>query len=346
MKAHASFKLCIDNQVIDLKNLKGYNLGAKWQLSILNFVRDFLNDNASVKVQTSGSTGKPKEIELLKSRMRNSAEMTSSFLDLKEKDKALLCLSADYIAGKMMLVRALILGLEIHCVEPDTSFLKDINQHFAFSAMVPMQAMANIQWLSKIDMLIIGGGSLSQTDTDTLIRTNHNGLYQTFGMTETISHVALKRISNPFYSALKDISFFLSEKQTLVINAPLLLDNPITTNDLVELKNNTSFKWLGRADNIVNSGGYKIIPEKIEAEIGKVVNTSFFVYGIDDTRYGEKLILFIENEKHDLNSTQLKGLNLNKFEIPKEIHGLKEFARTETGKVHRKKTVEIFLANI
>lgn len=339
MEAHPLFKLHIDNQAIEFNKLEMPDLKPAWQLSIVNFVSDFLNDSPSIMVQTSGSTGKPKQISLLKSRMRNSAAMTGDFLKLKENDKALLCLSAEYIAGKMMLVRAMVLGLDMHCIEPKTEFLQNLNLQFAFSAMVPMQAMANRKYLSKIDKLIIGGGRLSQKDTETLVSANHKGLYQTFGMTETISHVALKYVSEPFYSGLKNITFSLSEKETLVIDAPHLLEKSIATNDLVELKSDTSFRWLGRIDNVINSGGYKIIPEKVENEIAKLLDVPFFVFGIQDERLGEKLVLCIEVEKSEFDLNLLGTVELNRFEIPKEVYTTKQFARTETGKIQRKKTI-------
>jgi O-succinylbenzoic acid--CoA ligase len=346
MKAHSSFKLFIDNQGINLENLEVYQLDKPWQLSILGFMKDFMSDAKAVKVQTSGSTGKPKVIDLNKEKMANSAKMTGSFLNLKEKDRALLCLSADFIAGKMMLVRAFVLGLEMHCFEPKTEVLKIIKQHFSFSAMVPIQAMASVEHLKQIETLIIGGGSLSAKDISTLRDTKHDGLYQSFGMTETISHVALKRISDKHYSALKGISFSSSENGTLVIDAPLLLDVPIVTNDLVELKSSTSFEWLGRLDNIVNSGGYKIIPEKVEAEIEKVLTKPFFVFGIKDSRYGEKLVLFIESESEELCIEDLKSTGLNKFELPKEIYLIKQFIRTETDKIKRTQTVQAFFGSV
>ena len=343
MKAHPSFKIYIDNQVVDLTLLNRPGLDAAWQLTIINFIKDFQNDMPSLKVQTSGSTGTPKQITLLKSRMQNSAKMTGAFLNLKENDKALLCLSADYIAGKMMLVRAMVLGLELHCFEPKTGVLKTINLHFAFAAMVPMQAMANLASIKNIDKLIIGGGRLSKANISLLTKTNHRGLYQTFGMTETISHVALKLVSDKYYTALKDITFSLSQNKTLIINAPNLLHEPITTNDLVDLKSGTSFEWLGRIDNVINSGGFKIIPEKVEAEISKILEKPFFVFGIQDSRFGEKLVLFIEGEKRSFNSIELKSLELNRFEIPKNVLFLKQFKRTETGKIQRKATVKEFL---
>ena len=161
-------------------------------------------------------------------------------------------------------------------------------------------------------------------------------------LTETISHVALKRISEKNYTALKGISFSLSEQGTLVIDAPNLLDEPITTNDLVELEFNTSFRWLGRIDNIINSGGHKIIPEKVEGEIGKKIKDAFFVFGLPDAKYGEKLVLFIEGVKNSISLSELKELELRTFEIPKEIHFLNTFIRTETGKIQRKSTVNQF----
>ena len=345
MKVHSAFKLFIENQPISWEEMAAYSFNEPWKKSILDFLSNLLDSNTDIQAKTSGSTGSPKEILLLKESMTNSAFMTGAYLNLNAGDSALLCLSADFIAGKMMLTRAAILGLEIFCVEPKTQLSEVLVRTFTFCAMVPMQAMANIGNLSKIKKLIIGGGKLSLNDVEDLNQLKHDGIYQTFGMTETVSHIALKKLTNDFYTTLEGVEVSLSSERTLVIEAPRLLEKPLETNDLVELKSAKAFKWLGRLDNVINSGGYKIIPEKVENEIVKKVQLPLFVAGLADSQYGEKLVLFVEGEPFSLELSEFKSLDLHPFEIPKAVYFLKQFERTPTDKIQREKTVNQFLSS-
>ena len=335
MKPHPRFRIQIDGEYLEYTSLPEFDL--PWKRDISQFMEDFLSESLNVEVMTSGSTGKPKPIIVSKERMVNSARMTGSFLGLRPGNTALLCLSARYIAGKMMLVRAIVLGLEIQCVEASTNF--DIQDHYDFCAMVPQQAMAQIHDLHRIKNLIIGGGVLSSLALNQLKGLNHPGIYQTYGMTETLSHVAMKSIQNEAYRALPDINFSQTTDGRLIIDAPQLLSAPIVTNDLVELNGIHTFKFLGRADHTINSGGIKIQPELLERKLEAQIEVPFFIYGLDDDLLGQRVVLFIE-ARENLN-LELDGLD--KYERPKQIIYLDEFLWTSTDKIQRKATVTAYL---
>jgi O-succinylbenzoic acid--CoA ligase len=343
MKAHPSAKIFIDNQEVDLINPIVVKEQSEWSKSILKFISEFLDAHKEVSVKTSGSTGTPKWMKISKSKMQASAQMTGAFLDLQPANTALLCLSADYIAGKMMIARALTLGLHLTCAEPKSEI--ELNQRFDFCAMIPMQAMANMGSLHLIKNLIIGGGAIPNNGLKQLLELNHSGIYQTFGMTETLSHVALKKLNESSYLAPPGVTFSISERGTLEITASKLIDEKLITNDLIILESESSFKWLGRADNIINSGGVKLIPEKIEAILSSHIQNPFFVAGVPDEKLGEKLILVEESSKPTvLVFDNINGLN--SFEKPKQIYVLKEYARTETNKIQRTKTLELLIKTL
>ncbi len=341
MKTSPHFKIIIDGLSLDLGELSGFQPKEDWQKAIIQFIIAFNNHQTYVEVKTSGSTGAPKTIKIGKEKMCNSAKLTGSFLGLQPNNKALLCLNANYIAGKMMLVRAMVLGLELHCVSPTKLDVETLNQHFDFCAMVPLQAMKNLKSLNKIKKLIIGGGDIPASAKRNLTDLNHPGIYQTFGMTETISHIALKKINENEYRCLPNISVSLSQEETLQVKAPQLLESPIVTNDLVKITSQTSFKWLGRADHIINSGGVKIIPERVEEVLSEHIAVPFFVAGLPDTILGEKLILLVENQNLDLNRIAQSARGLHPYEIPKVIFTIEKFVRTATGKINRKKTLAL-----
>jgi len=339
MKISPHFKIIIEGQLIDLVNLSDFQPKEDWQKAIFQFLVAFNNHHTYVEVKTSGSTGAPKTIKIGKEKMRNSAKLTGSFLNLQPHNKALLCLSANYIAGKMMLVRTLVLGLELHCVSPTKLNLETTNQHFDFCAMVPLQAMKNLNHLNKIKKLIIGGGDIPASAKRNFIDLNHLGIYQTFGMTETISHIALKKINEIENRCLPQIKVSLSADETLKIDAPLLLEKPIVTNDLVTIISNTSFEWLGRKDNIINTGGVKIIPERVENILSKHIVTPFFIAGVPDKILGEKLVLITEKQSVKIEKEKWLTIGLHAYEIPKENIVFENFVKTETGKNNRRKTL-------
>ena len=331
---------------MDLKEL-AYSLvkeGKDYEKSIGNFLMDWLDDSDSLIVHTSGSTGIPKAIVLKKEHMVNSALATGAFIKMGPGTKALQCLSADHIAGKMMLVRAMVLGWEIDLVEPSSNPLQFISKHYDFVAMVPMQVQASIPYLNQIGTLIIGGAPISP-ELKLDLNNVDTRIFETYGMTETITHIAVKELakgSEDFnFKSLPDVVLSKDHRDCLVIKAPKVSDTVIVTNDLVNLISSTEFKWLGRYDNVINSGGVKIIPELLENKLSSLIKSRFFVAGIPDPNLGQKLILLVEgNEDENQLSQDIKSLNtISKYEIPKEIFSVPQFVETGSGKVNRNETL-------
>ncbi|CAM1364784.1 O-succinylbenzoic acid--CoA ligase [Tenacibaculum sediminilitoris] len=317
--------------------------------SVFSFLSNWFNADDFVVVQTSGSTGKPKPIPLKKKHMVNSAEATGAFFNLKENTTALLCLSTDYIAGKMMLVRALALGWRLDVVEVVSNPLKGTDTVYDFSAMVPLQLRSSLGDIDKIKKLIVGGGVVGN-DLIEAIQNKSTEIYATYGMTETITHIAVKKLNNvisndsekPHYKALPNVQLSQDNRNCLVINAPKVAEEKIITNDVIRLISDTEFEWLGRYDNVINSGGVKLHSEKIEEKLSKIISNRFFVTGINDKKLGEKLILIVEGEKNDVISNEVKNLlGLTKYEIPKAIYFVGKFIVTETKKIQRKETLDL-----
>lgn len=317
---------------------------ALYKVAIGQFLMDWLDTSDTLEVQTSGSTGPPKVLSLKKVHMANSAMATGSFFRMGAGTKALLCLSAQHIAGKMMLVRSMVLGWEIDVMEPISNPLKKTTVCYDFGAMVPLQASESIPRLSQIKTLIIGGAPISPELKLELLGISTT-VYETYGMTETITHIAVKEVGDNLQSnsfkVLPDISLSKDERNCLVIEAPKISDDIIVTNDLVELISPTEFQWLGRFDNIINSGGVKLIPELIEAKLSNIINGRFFVAGIADVNLGQKLILVIEGDVdtkqllHDLKELP----SLSKYEVPKDIFLMPYFVDTKSRKLNRTETI-------
>lgn len=329
--------------------------GELYEKVIGDFLIDWLNNNDYITVNTSGSTGKPKSIKVKKQAMVNSAIATGDFFELQPGDKALLCLPAQYIAGKMMLVRALILGLEIDTVAPSSQPIFNTKKHYDFCAMIPLQVENAIPIAigktHNIKRIIIGGAKVSHSLADK-IKECSSQFFETYGMTETVTHVAVKQLASRvlkkdnYFKALPNVSFSKDDRECLIINAPKLIKAPLATNDIIELKSETSFKLLGRYDNVINSGGVKLYPEQIENKLQSVIDNRFFVASEYDETLGEKLILIIENSEaitEDISKKISALKSLDKFEKPKKIYTIKNFIETETGKIQRKKTIEALL---
>ena len=316
---------------------------------VSDFLRNWFDATAFVEVKTSGSTGNPKIIQLQKKQMVNSAKATGDYFNLPENTAALLCMSPNYIAGKMMLVRALTLGWHLDVVAPTSNPLKNIDKNYDFSAMVPMQLHNSLPDIHKIKKLVIGGGTVSN-EWLSKIQEVETEIFATYGMTETITHIAVKRInqschaelvSASHYKILPNIQISLDHRGCLVIDAPTISAEKVITNDLVELISSTEFKWLGRIDNVINSGGIKLIPEQIEEKLAAIIENRFLVAGKKDEILGEKLILIVEGiaiENLPKKIRQLKSLS--NYEIPKEICFLEKFTETQTNKIDRAKTLE------
>ncbi len=317
------------------------------------FFTDWFSKEDFIRVQTSGSTGKPKLIKLPKEFMMNSALATGSYFDLNEDTAALLCLPTEYIAGKMMLIRAAVLGWKLDVVKADSYPLKNISNSYDFSAMVPLQLENSIEKLHLIKKLIVGGGVVSN-ELQKKLQSQSTEVFATYGMTETITHIAVKKLNNlsikpSFYKVLPNVTIYKDNYDCLIIDAPNVSDKLVCTNDVVNLISDTQFEWLGRFDNVINSGGIKLHPEQIEEKLSKIIDQRFFVAGISDKLLGEKLILVVQGNiiskavENSLNA-KIKNLQtLSKFEIPKEIYFIDVFVETETKKIQRKKTLDLIL---
>lgn len=307
--------------------------GNEYEKSIGDFLLDWFDDNPYIDLQTSGTTGTPKIIRKNKQALVNSALATGDFFKLKPGDTALCCLPVQFIAGKMMLVRSFILGLEIDFVAPNSNPLENVNKKYDFVAMVPLQVQNSLNELHKVKKLIIGGAKMANSLENKLLNVSTK-VYETYGMTETITHIAAKKIGERVFSILPNVSISQNENDCLVIDAPQLSDERLITNDLVELINDHQFVLLGRIDNVVNSGGVKLIPEKIEEKLADAIAARFFVGGIPDADLGEKLVLVIEGEKQVLDDSIFTVLD--KYEKPKAVFFVPEFEITESGKIKRK----------
>jgi O-succinylbenzoic acid--CoA ligase len=330
---------------------------------IHSFLQDWFSEKEGLVVKTSGSTGTPKLIQLQKKQMQYAAMATGDFFQLKEKTRALLCLPIGYIAGKMMLVRALTLGWHIDVIASSANPLKENYSLYDFSAMIPLQVENSIDKLHQINKLIIGGGAVSSSLQEKL-QNNITEVFATYGMTETITHIAVKRLNNftllqenltkelavkksaslkttrnnTFYQILPNTTIYKDDRDCLVIKNVKISNEVIFTNDVVALISDTQFEWLGRFDNVINSGGVKLQPEKIEEKLAKIIKQRFFIAGIFDEKLGEKLVLIVEGEAGTLH---LEKVSLSKFEIPKEIYFIANFLETATKKIQRKKTLDL-----
>ncbi len=311
--------------------------GAPFEIEFGEFLLDWIDDKDTIQLMTSGTTGEPKFVTMKKQAMVNSAIATANFFDLHPGDKVLHCLPTRFIAGKMMLVRSIIIGLEMDIMTP-SSHLDDLlpSKKYDFVALVPIQAQAGLEKLNQFKKIIIGGAKLSETLTQQL-KSCKAAIYETYGMTETITHIAAKRIGAECFETLPNVAISKDERGCLVIQAPNIVDENIVTNDLVEICSEHEFKWLGRIDNVINSGGIKYFPEQIEAKLALKINQRFFIAGLPDENLGQKIALFIEGDEFPLEATVFN--ELEKFECPKEIHFIPQFIETNN-KLKRFEMVE------
>ncbi len=347
----------------------------EFEISTFDFIKAWQIGQTKFELKTSGSTGTPKTITILRSQMQSSASKTLSYLNLQPSTHALLCINTAYIGGMMMLVRGLMHGWSLYALTPSSNPFRTLQAQlgcndealvahlgslaFDFVALVPMQMQALLEdsldfrpILEKMKAIILGGGAVSPA-LEKKISMLSVPVFNTYGMTETVSHIALRRLSggnpSPYFEALPQVVLRQDARGALAIKAPMTLNTWIQTNDLVEIIETNKFIWKGRADNVINSGGIKLHPEEIEPRIEAIfeelgLRNAFFIDKLNDEVLGEKLILVVEAKdfSEELN-TQLKELlakNLDKYEIPKKIVYLRRFFRTDTEKIKRKVTLQ------
>ena len=325
-----------------------------------NFLDEWNNDSPYVEVKTSGSTGEPKRMMVEKRRMMNSARITCDFLGLKPGDTALLCMSTDYIAGKMMVVRSIERGLKLIEVPPSGHPLDILGQakrqsrakhcHIDFAAMVPMQVYNSLQVpeererLMAIRHLIIGGGAIDDA-MEAELRKFPNAVWSTYGMTETLSHIALRRISGPeaseWYIPFPTVKLSTTDEGCLVIDAPEVCADTLTTNDIVELKPDGRFRVMGRKDNVICSGGIKIQIEEVERELKPYVRVPYIISKKKNEKFGEIVVLLTEGDTDEARAICEKYLP--KYHRPKLYQHIDQIPLTETGKPARKKILELII---
>lgn len=310
--------------------------GEDFEIPVGDFLLDWFDSKNYIEMETSGSTGIPKTIKVDKQAMVNSALATGDFFELSPGNKALHCLPVKYVAGKMMLVRSLILGLDLDFVSPSSHPLLNNEINYDFVAMVPLQAQNSIEELKKVKKLIVGGAKVNLGLEAELVKLPIQ-VFETFGMTETISHIAAKRIGDKEFKVLPNVTISYDDHKCLVIHAPKVSEEFIITNDLVELIDENKFIFLGRIDNVINSGGVKLIPEQIELKLANKIKNRFFIHSKEDEILGEKLLLVIEGEKYDIKDSIFA--DLDKYEKPKEIIFVPKFTETGNGKIIRKESL-------
>jgi len=324
-----------------------------WQRAIYDFLINWFDDSETITVHTSGSTGQPKAIELTKTAMRNSAHTTNTFFGLNETSTALLCLPTNYIAGKMMLVRAIVGQFNLLTVEPKANPFENLQQSIDFTAITPYQLIHSLEEIMsfenrklEIEKIIVGGAKINK-ETEATIQQFSTLFYETYGMTETCSHIALRAVNghdkSDYFQTLSGISIRKNENDCLCINAPHLLFDEIVTHDIVELIDNKRFLIKGRYDNIINSGGVKLNPELIEQKLEPLIPVPYFISSKPDSALGNKVILVIESDLFSSESeeTLWSAINfmLDKYERPKEICYIPQFCYSATNKLLKNETL-------
>lgn len=329
-------------------------------MTVEEFINQWSNGSDTVEVHTSGSTGDPKVMHVEKRRMLASARATCDFLGLKKGDTALLCMSVDYIAGKMMIVRAIERDLNLVTVEPLSHPLAspDVNEmgrKLDFAAMVPMQVYSSLQVprereiLGSIRHLIIGGGPLDPSLEEEL-RGFGNAVWHSYGMTETLSHIALRRVSgqdaSPWFTPLPGITLSTDENSCLVIDAPHLCPERLVTRDVVEMEEDEGglqrFKVLGRIDNVIITGGVKVHIEQVERELAPHLALPFLITKCPDPKFGEVVVMLLQGTEADVPAAQTACENhLSKYARPKRIIPVEILPMTATGKPARAEALAV-----
>lgn len=319
-------------------------------MKIEEFLAEWQNDSPTVLVHTSGSTGRPKPMLVEKQRMVASARKTCEFLQLQKGDTALLCMSLDYIAGKMMVVRALTCGLRLICVEPSGHPLASCSDRIDFAAMVPMQVWNTLQVpeererLRQIRHLIIGGGAVDES-LEHELQEFPNAVWSTYGMTETLSHIALRRLNgsdrSEDYTPFDGVTVSLNDENCLIINAPEVHDGPLVTNDIASIQPG-GFRILGRKDNVICSGGIKIQAEEVERLLRPHLSIPYIITRVKDEKFGEVVVLMVEAPSI-LEFRDICRKVLPKYWQPKHIIAVNRIPMTETGKPARAEAERLIL---
>ena len=336
---------------------------SSYETKTLEFCSQWLTGKPSFSVETSGSTGQPKLIEISREQMTASARLTGNALGLEKNDKALVCLSTNHIAGMMMLVRSFVLELDLTIINPVANPLVDFPDDtvFDFTAMVPLQLFEilkntpkKIKILNKMKGILVGGAPVNPV-LEKKLQTVKAPVFATYGMTETVSHIALKRLNGKektdYFTTFTGVKIETDKRQCLTINSLVTVNKTLVTNDRVEILSANTFRWLGRIDNIINSGGFKVQVEKVESALEQALftidnseNYKCFVSSVEDEKFGRIIIAVIEalpfSQKKQNQLAEKLGSLLKKYEIPKKIYFINKIILTPTAKIDRRATLE------
>ncbi|CAN1577596.1 O-succinylbenzoic acid--CoA ligase [Spirosomataceae bacterium] len=341
----------------ELINTESGNLYYKKAMQILD---DWNFGKTEFEIKTSGSTGIPKTIKLRRGLIEASIEMTKKTFDLYDGHLFFCCLNIENIAGLMMLLRSQCLKGELMLVEPSSNpFEKLGNLDYLFFdnrgqnvfAFVPLQLQKLLENEKYVQILktaktILVGGAAMNAELKAKIAELYLPVYETYGMTETITHIAIKNIllEEDTFKTLESVETKLNDLGCLMIKSPTTNFEWISTNDIVEIIDDETFKLIGRFDNVINSGGVKIQLEEIERKIEEnfKIESRYFCYGIPDEKLGQKLILIVESKEKPISKEQLSTI-LSKFEVPKEIYFVEQFSETSSSKVDKRKTIDEIL---
>ena len=324
----------------DIAHLRGRGAALE---DLADFLEEWFASGSTVQVQTSGSTGTPKVMQVEKARMEASARMTCSFLGLRAGDRALLCMPLKYIGAKMVVVRSIVWGLDLYCVSASSHPLRTLGFAPDFLAMTPAQVYSSLENEDEAALLeatghnIIGGGAIDARLGQRLL-SFPNHVWSTYGMTETLSHIALRRLNGPeasdWYSPFEGVSLRLTDEGALAIHAPAVCADELVTNDIAELRDDGRFRILGRRDNVINSGGVKIQIEAVEAQLLPVMPCAFQITAAPDEHYGEAVVMLAEGQGDAAELEAQFGV-LHAYSRPKRIFFVPELPRTGSGKPDR-----------
>ncbi|MEO8068101.1 MAG: AMP-binding protein [Flavobacteriales bacterium] len=330
-------------------HIRQENQKAAWTRSLEALLTDLVLHSGPLAVHTSGTTGEPKLLKLPRKDLIASARLTASTFKLHNGDRVLLCLPCEYIAGKMMVVRAFVIGLDLHVVEPGGSLLDRTksDDRFRFAAMVPQQLhRAVLEDRSRVerlfDTVLLGGGPVSEALIEDLQGLSTR-VFHSYGSTETVTHVAVRQLNRAersnMFTALGDVTFGSDERGCLIINTPHLSVKEHVTNDVADLLDNRHFRWLGRYDNVILSGGLKIFPEQLEAKTAGIVPYPHYFTSYPEDSLGQAVMLVLELDEpaEEIVQEVLDKVKevLSQYELPRRIMARRSFARTTSGKVIR-----------
>jgi O-succinylbenzoic acid--CoA ligase len=331
----------IEEVIIKLK--KSSNAAKEYISSSIRFLMDWNSAKPLFKVMSSGTTGKAKELEFDRSSLEQSALISINTFTLKPGDILFHALPLSFIAGKMMLVRAIIGKMKLYIVEPSANPLENLSTQIDFAAFTPHQLQSIIsnspEKLNLITTIIIGGSKLDLL-LEKKLQAFDCKVYETFGMSETLTHFAVRKLKktseNLSFEVLDGFDWGINEESCLWVSAAHLPHSPIQTNDLIEVIDKLHFIWLGRKDNVINSGGIKVYPETIERKFLPFISVPFIITKQKDEQLGEKVVLLIEEKNRgSIDFQKLDFSMLTKYERPREIKYINRFPLNKNGKINR-----------